>query len=357
MVAASKSRGSDGCQRRPVGSSGHVCQVLHPHPARNVARRSCRRAQHRERSSAATTLGHDDAVDGVRRSYRAGRGGSSRRQVRWKATIETGLAPSVTRPARCRRMAPPLPAPTLGADVHHPRRARPDRAPSRRARREPGPSPRAAGAARAEAADLVVFPELGLTGYLLQDLNAEVAMRADDPRLRGAGPGGGGMSVVVSFVEESDDHRLFISAALLEDGGVRHIHRKVFLPTYGLFDERRFFAAGSVHPRDRQPPRPPPRHLGVRGLLAPRDPPAADARRRPGAHQRLVVTRPGHRRGQPGGSGHRDLVADPQPDVRPADDELRGLRQPGRRGRVHQLLGWLGGRRSVGCDRVRGAAP
>jgi NAD+ synthase (glutamine-hydrolysing) len=50
----------------------------------------------------------------------------------------------------------------------------------------------------------------------------------------------------VSFVEESADHRLFIAAALMEDGAIRHVHRKVFLPTYGLFDERRFFAAGDV---------------------------------------------------------------------------------------------------------------
>ena len=53
-----------------------------------------------------------------------------------------------------------------------------------------------------------------------------------------------GLSAVVSFVEESADHRLFIAAALLEDGEIRHVHRKLFLPTYGLFDERRFFAAG-----------------------------------------------------------------------------------------------------------------
>ena len=39
------------------------------------------------------------------------------------------------------------------------------------------------GDARRDGADLVVFPELGLTGYLLQDLNGEVAMRLDDPRL------------------------------------------------------------------------------------------------------------------------------------------------------------------------------
>jgi predicted amidohydrolase len=90
----------------------------------------------------------------------------------------------------------------------------------------------------------VVFPELGLTGYLLQDLAAEVAMRLDDPRLAALAAVTDGCSAVVSFVEESGDHRLFIAAALLEDGRIRHVHRKVHLPTYGLFDERRFFAAG-----------------------------------------------------------------------------------------------------------------
>jgi predicted amidohydrolase len=100
------------------------------------------------------------------------------------------------------------------------------------------------GKARSGGADLVVFPELGLTGYQLQDLAAEVAMRADDARLLGLAAETTGMSAVVSFVEESNDHRLFISAALMEDGVVRFVHRKLFLPTYGLFDERRFFAAG-----------------------------------------------------------------------------------------------------------------
>jgi predicted amidohydrolase len=98
--------------------------------------------------------------------------------------------------------------------------------------------------ARAGGAGLVVFPELGLTGYQLQDLAAEVAMRQDDPRVLRLAAETAGLSAVVSFVEEADDHRLFISAALLEDGDVRFVHRKLFLPTYGLFDERRFFAAG-----------------------------------------------------------------------------------------------------------------
>ena len=100
--------------------------------------------------------------------------------------------------------------------------------------------------ARSKEADLVVFPELGLTGYQLQDLAAEVSIRLDDPRLADLAAKTEDLSVIVSFVEESADHRLFIAAALLEDGGIRHVHRKLFLPTYGLFDERRFFAHGDI---------------------------------------------------------------------------------------------------------------
>lgn len=115
--------------------------------------------------------------------------------------------------------------------------------------------------ARGGGADLIVFPELGLTGYLLQDLAGEVAMRLDDARLATLAAETAGCSAVVSFVEESADHRLFIAAALLEDGAVRHVQRKVHLPTYGLFDERRFFAAGDAI-------RAAPSRLGVRVGLA-----------------------------------------------------------------------------------------
>jgi len=100
--------------------------------------------------------------------------------------------------------------------------------------------------ARSQRADLIVFPELGLTGYQLQDLAAEVSIRLDDPRLADLAAKTADFSAIVSFVEESADHRLFIAAALLEDGRLRHVHRKLFLPTYGLFDERRFFAAGDL---------------------------------------------------------------------------------------------------------------
>ncbi|MEO6350122.1 MAG: nitrilase-related carbon-nitrogen hydrolase [Candidatus Limnocylindrales bacterium] len=104
---------------------------------------------------------------------------------------------------------------------------------------------RAIDEARDSDVQLLVFPELGLTGYLLQDMNAEVAMATHDPRLLELGVRAGDMSVIVGFVEESVDHQLYIAAALFEEGELRHVYRKSYLPNYGLFDERRFFAAGT----------------------------------------------------------------------------------------------------------------
>jgi NAD+ synthase (glutamine-hydrolysing) len=103
-----------------------------------------------------------------------------------------------------------------------------------------------AAASAAVGTQLLVFPELSLTGYLLQDLAADVAMRLDDPRLARLAAASRDVSIVASFVEESADHRLFIAAGLFEAGELRHVHRKAFLPTYGLFDERRFFAPGEA---------------------------------------------------------------------------------------------------------------
>ena len=98
--------------------------------------------------------------------------------------------------------------------------------------------------ASAEGAQLTLLPELALTGYLLQDLVPEVAMRADDPRLLALGREVPDMLIAVGFVEETDDHRYANSAALLHGGELVGLHRKVYLPTYGLFDEGRFTRPG-----------------------------------------------------------------------------------------------------------------
>jgi predicted amidohydrolase len=98
--------------------------------------------------------------------------------------------------------------------------------------------------ATAEGAQLVVFPELALTGYLLSDLVPEVAMSADDERLAALSREARGALVAIGFVEETPEHRYCNSVALLRDGALVAVHRKVYLPTYGLFDEGRFTRAG-----------------------------------------------------------------------------------------------------------------
>jgi predicted amidohydrolase len=100
--------------------------------------------------------------------------------------------------------------------------------------------------ARAARADVVVFPELALTGYYLKDLVPNVAVRPtpDDPRFAALLAASRALDLVVSFVEEDARHRYYIAAAYLSDGRVLHLHRKVYLPTYRLFDDARFFAPG-----------------------------------------------------------------------------------------------------------------
>ncbi len=98
--------------------------------------------------------------------------------------------------------------------------------------------------AREAGAKVVLFPELGLTGYQLKDMVPVVAVRRDDPRLEALREASRGLSVIASGVEESEDHRFFISAFCWEEGELTHVHRKVYLPTYGMFDEQRYFAAG-----------------------------------------------------------------------------------------------------------------
>ena len=100
----------------------------------------------------------------------------------------------------------------------------------------------AARNARGLGADLVVFPELSLTGYFLKDMVSTVALRLDAPevqKLRELSRDGG---LVAGLVEETSDYRFYNSAVYFENGEIVHVHRKAYLPTYGLFDEGRYFA-------------------------------------------------------------------------------------------------------------------
>ncbi|PWH15774.1 MAG: hypothetical protein DDG59_10975 [Anaerolineae bacterium] len=100
--------------------------------------------------------------------------------------------------------------------------------------------------AKSQGADLVVFPELSLTGYVLQDLVSTVALapQKEDAIFGQLLEASQSIDLAVGFVEEDSRHRFFIAAAYLSGGEVVHIHHKLYLPTYGLFDEGRFFAWG-----------------------------------------------------------------------------------------------------------------
>ena len=100
--------------------------------------------------------------------------------------------------------------------------------------------------ARQDGADLIVFPELSLTGYTLQDITPGVSRRPtpEDPTFRHLLDASNDIDLVVGFVDEDSRHRFYIASAYLSGGQVLHVHHKVYLPTYGLFDEGRFFAWG-----------------------------------------------------------------------------------------------------------------
>lgn len=96
-------------------------------------------------------------------------------------------------------------------------------------------------------ASLAVFPELGLTGYNLQDLVREVAETPSEGRsLKALAAASRGCDVITGFVEGGADLDVYNSAAYFSRGRIRHVHRKVHLPTYGMFDEGRYFGAGET---------------------------------------------------------------------------------------------------------------
>ncbi len=100
--------------------------------------------------------------------------------------------------------------------------------------------------ARQQNVDLLCFPELSLTGYNLQDITYTVASRPtpDNPIFKPLYKASHDLDLVVGFVDEDNRHRFYIASAYLSQGKLVHVHHKVYLPTYTLFDEGRYFAWG-----------------------------------------------------------------------------------------------------------------
>lgn|GEM_PF-28777 len=99
--------------------------------------------------------------------------------------------------------------------------------------------------ARDAGADIVTFPELALCGYPPEDLllkrrfldDNQAALRRLLSRCRG-------ISVVVGFAGQ-EEGRVYNAAALISDGNLLDVYRKIELPNYGVFDEKRYFCPGS----------------------------------------------------------------------------------------------------------------
>ena len=99
-------------------------------------------------------------------------------------------------------------------------------------------------AAKRDGADLVIFPELSLTGYFLRDMVGEVALARSSLEIAELMEAASPMALVAGFVEEAQGHQFYNAAFYAEAGRLVHVHRKVYLPTYGLFEEQRYFSAG-----------------------------------------------------------------------------------------------------------------
>ena len=98
--------------------------------------------------------------------------------------------------------------------------------------------------ARSEGAQLVLFPELALTGYPPEDLLIKTRFLRDAAeRLDELAEAADGIVAIVGYPQLRDD--VYNAAAVLADGGVQAVYRKMYLPNYGVFDEQRYFQQGT----------------------------------------------------------------------------------------------------------------
>ncbi len=99
-------------------------------------------------------------------------------------------------------------------------------------------------AAKAQGAALIVFPELALTGYFVRERYHEASLRMDSPEIQRLARATKGTAAVVGFIEESQAMNFYNSALVAVDGEILFAYRKLNLPNYGVFEERKIFSGG-----------------------------------------------------------------------------------------------------------------
>ena len=101
--------------------------------------------------------------------------------------------------------------------------------------------------ARSLEVDLLTFPELAICGYPPEDLLLKPRFIEQNLRCLGlVVDGSSGLAVVVGFVDARED--IYDAAAVIHDGKMVGVYHKIYLPNYGVFDENRYFRAGSECP-------------------------------------------------------------------------------------------------------------
>ena len=98
--------------------------------------------------------------------------------------------------------------------------------------------------AKEKKADLIVFPELALTGYFVGEKYHEVALKIESKEIKKLALATKGTAAIVGFIEESKSMNFYNSALIAVDGKVLFAYRKLNLPNYGVFEERKYFSNG-----------------------------------------------------------------------------------------------------------------
>ncbi len=101
--------------------------------------------------------------------------------------------------------------------------------------------------ARSSGVEILAFPELAIPGYPPEDLLLKPAFIEDNLRcLQRITAASTGMTVITGFIDAGRD--IYNAAAILHDGSHAGTYRKICLPNYGVFDEKRYFRTGDSCP-------------------------------------------------------------------------------------------------------------
>lgn len=96
----------------------------------------------------------------------------------------------------------------------------------------------------AQGTDLIVFPELHITGYDIGAVDTDLSIAPDDDRLVRLSKAAGRAAVLLGFVEAGRGIHTYNSAGYYLGGELVHLHRKLYLPTYRTYEERKHFTPG-----------------------------------------------------------------------------------------------------------------